>query len=111
MLLPHDSFLRSVPETVCGGPPGQLFSFMDSNRSDTISWNEFRRGVAMAGVRPMPPDTVLRELFDSLGRDKANCIRYTDMVSALQPTPSPHRAASPPPQQQRMHIELNSEQL
>jgi len=62
---------------------GQLFACMDADRSDTITFSEFKRGVAMAGVRPIPADDHMQMLFDSLDRDSNGRIDYAELRDML----------------------------
>jgi len=71
---------------------GQLFSLMDIDRSDTITWREFQRGIAMSGLRPIPPDQILEGLFKSLDSHQNGHISYRELFDGLAP---PKRAESP----------------
>ena len=62
---------------------GQLFSMMDRNRDDKISYKEFKRGVAMSGMRPVPVDSEMRALFDSFDQDDTQRISYKEMLAGL----------------------------
>ena len=65
---------------------GQLFNFMDDDRSDNITFGEFTRGLALAlsGKNvPLPSDDELRCLFNSFDVDHGNSVSYSEMVRAL----------------------------
>ena len=48
---------------------GQLFYAMDADRSNDITLREFKRGLAMVGIRPIPSDHEMRQLFASYDLD------------------------------------------
>ena len=55
-----------------------------SDRSDNISFQEFKRGVAMAGVRPVPGEQEMRALFASFDINDDREVSYQEMVAALE---------------------------
>jgi len=65
---------------------GQLFRFMDADRSNTISFGEFRNGLSLALSNkrvPVPSGRDLRTLFGSFDLDHGNSISYEEMLRAL----------------------------
>jgi len=62
---------------------GQLFSMMDGNRDDRITFKEFQRGVAMSGLRPVPVESEMRSLFESFDVDDGHTVSYREMLNAL----------------------------
>jgi len=63
---------------------GQLFTMMDADRSNRITYTEFCQGIAMSGVRPLPTDTAMHGLFQSFDIDKDGTISYAELVAALE---------------------------
>ena len=60
------------------------FSMMDADRSDSITYAEFERGVAMCGVRPVPRGEELRALFESFDRNQDGTLSYREMLAAVE---------------------------
>lgn len=58
---------------------GQLFSAADGNRDNKLSFDEFKRGVLMMGVRPSPSESVLRTLFDEYDQDADGWIQWAEL--------------------------------
>ena len=73
---------------------GQLFSFMDSNRDDKITYSEFKRGLAMSGVRPIPTELETHALFASFDTNRDMLVSYKEMVEALERTGKGSRPGS-----------------
>ena len=46
-----------------------MFNAADADRSNGLTFVEFRNGVAMVGVRPLPSDALMRECFDCFDLD------------------------------------------
>ena len=46
-----------------------LHRLMDADKNDQITLNEFMRGLAMSGIRPVPSDEQLMTLFESFDAD------------------------------------------
>ena len=82
---------------------GQLFKFMDLNRDDLISYDEFKKGLAMSGIRPVPSEEVcsstrcssealtmgpahlqeMKLIFESFDNDGDGAISYKEMVQQI----------------------------
>ena len=60
-----------------------LFAAADGNRSNLITYQEFERGVAMVGVRPMPSTATLRRMFTRLDADRSNTISFNELNEAV----------------------------
>jgi len=56
---------------------------MDKDRSNNITWEEFKTGIAMSGVRPLPHDGELRTLFASLDIDHSGGISFNELSAAF----------------------------
>jgi len=65
---------------------GQLFRFMDVDRTDTISFGEFCRGLDQTAIRPMPTVEEKRLLFDSFDQDASRSVSYSEMLRSLEQT-------------------------
>jgi len=63
---------------------GQLFRMMDADRSNNLTKEEFQRGLAMSGVRPVPPLEDCEALFDSLDVDKSRGISFQELQGVLE---------------------------
>ena len=63
---------------------GQLFNEMDAGRHNSVSFNEFRRGLAMAGVLHDANDTELHALFTSFDTDGDHLVTYQEVLAALE---------------------------
>jgi len=63
---------------------GRLFTLMDTNRSNTISFGEFKNGLALSGLRPFPTDKVLHQVFKSFDLDGNNSLTYRELEKALE---------------------------
>lgn len=57
---------------------------MDADRSNSITFEEFSRGVAMVGLRPLPADGVMRCLFASFDRDGNGRVSWEEMLATLR---------------------------
>ena len=69
---------------------GQLFRMMDADRSNNLTREEFQRGLAMSGIRPVPPLEDVQALYDSLDVDKSRGISFEELHAALEsPAPAP----------------------
>ena len=62
---------------------GQLFSMMDADRSNNITVEEFQRGLAMSGIRPLPSTPALEEMWSRLDIDRSRGISYDELSLAL----------------------------
>ena len=60
----------------------QLWYFMDTNRSNTVTYGEMQRGLLHASIHWSA--TEVRELFDEFDPDNRGHIRYDRMVELLQ---------------------------
>lgn len=84
---------------------GQLFYAADSNRDDKLNFEEFSRGVAMMGIRPIPSHKDMRLLFDAYDTDQDGWIQWSELRSPpssshpKQRSPPRTRSSSPPGQQ------------
>jgi Ca2+-binding EF-hand superfamily protein len=56
---------------------------MDENRTDTVSRKEFARGLAMAGVRPVPSDDACFRLFRRFDENGDGSISYAELRAQL----------------------------
>ena len=56
---------------------------MDKDRSNNITWEEFKTGIAMSGVRPVPNDVDLRALFATLDADRSGGISFQELSAAF----------------------------
>jgi len=63
---------------------GTLFHNMDEDRSDDITYPEFKRGLAMSGIRPLPSEQDQKALFCSFDVDKNGTISFQELQSRLQ---------------------------
>jgi len=63
---------------------GQLFSYMDSDRSDTITLKEFEHGIAMSGVRPMPNAAQIQGLFESFDLNGDGSLSWHEVIWRLE---------------------------
>eukprot|EP00941_MAST-03F_sp_MAST-3F-sp1_P000150 g150.t1 len=63
---------------------GHLFSWMDSDRSNTLTFKEFVNGLAGIGIRPMPTDEECHALFHSFALDEDHCLSYKGLITALE---------------------------
>ena len=68
---------------------GQLFSFMDADRSDRITFGEFERGIEMCGIRPTPSSMEMKMLFLSFDQDSDRSLSYREVLEALGCAPKP----------------------
>ena len=55
----------------------QLFIAADANRDNKLTFSEFTRGVCMMGIRPVPSQTEMRELFSAYGERCLLCVSQT----------------------------------
>lgn len=62
---------------------GQLFSMMDADRSNNITVEEFQRGLAMSGIRPLPSTPAIEEMWSQLDVDQSRGISYEELSTAL----------------------------
>jgi len=62
---------------------GQLFFMMDRDRDDKVTFKEFKHGVAMAGVRPIPSEAEMRAVFESFDVNDDNTLSYPEVIAAL----------------------------
>jgi Ca2+-binding EF-hand superfamily protein len=63
---------------------GQLFSEMDAERHDAVSFHAFRRGLAMASVAVTASDTELHALFETFDTDGDQRVTYQEVLAALE---------------------------
>ena len=63
---------------------GQLFSEMDAERHDAVSFHAFRRGLAMASVAVTASDTELHALFKTFDTDGDQRVTYQEVLAALE---------------------------
>ena len=68
--------------------PQGLFHTMDSNRDNRISFEEFKRGLAAAGVRPIPSEGEARAVFESFDRDEDDTLSIDEIVASLAAAPA-----------------------
>ena len=61
-----------------------LHRLMDADKNDQITLNEFMRGLAMSGIRPVPSDEQLMTLFESFDADSDMRISYHEMINKLE---------------------------
>lgn len=67
-----------------GVTSGHLFKLMDGiHGNDKVTLNEFSRGIAACGVRPVPSDEELRMLFHSWDVDKNHTVDFNEVAAAL----------------------------
>ena len=77
-----------------------VFNFMDSDRNDMVTFREFCKGVAFAGVRPLPDKAELVWLFETLDVNADGRVSFVEFKSALdklQPPPPRRRQIRAPP--------------
>eukprot|EP00940_MAST-03C_sp_MAST-3C-sp2_P003585 g3585.t1 len=60
---------------------GQLFHFMDENRNDLVSFNEFKRGLAQASVHPNPDEAIA--LFREIDTDEDGRITWAEFRACV----------------------------
>ena len=53
-------------------------------RSDTISFEEFKYGLQLSGIRPVPEAALLKELFTSFDRNNSGRLEFGEVISALE---------------------------
>jgi len=58
---------------------GQLVSMMDSNQNDKINFDEFKEGIFMCGMRPVPSDKEIELLFQSFDLNKDGALSYEEV--------------------------------
>ena len=63
---------------------GQLFAFMDGDRSDTITLREFEHGIAMSGVRPMPTASQIQGMFESFDANGDGSLSWAEVLRAVE---------------------------
>jgi len=66
---------------------GQLFGMMDEDRSDRITFCEFCKGVALAGVRPVPSPLESKMLFRSFDQGRDGFINYAELSHIISSVP------------------------
>ena len=59
----------------------QLFTFMDKERTNFVSFREFKRGLALAGVYPSSSE--LRNLFNVFDKNRTGRISFEEMKETL----------------------------
>ena len=57
----------------------QLFYASDGNRDNKLNFEEFSRGVAMMGIRPIPLPSEMRALFDSYDKNGDGWIQWNEL--------------------------------
>ena len=62
----------------------QLLPMMDENKDNTVTFEEFKRGVAMCGMRPVPSEAEFRALFRSCDLNANGVLSYEEMVAGLE---------------------------
>merc|ERR1712070_1177271 len=72
-----------------------VFNFMDADRNDMVTFREFCKGVALAGVRPLPDKPELVYLFQSLDANADGRVSFAEFKAALE-------AIQPPPPRRRV---------
>lgn len=60
---------------------GQLFSVSDANRDNKLTFAEFCTGVAAMGIRPVPSESELRQIFDLYDTDGNGWIDWEELKS------------------------------
>ena len=63
---------------------GGLFAMMDADRNNNITDEEFARGIAMAGLRPVPNNAEMAALFESFDINSDRMLNYDEMVASLE---------------------------
>ena len=62
---------------------GELFHAADTNRDNKLNFDEFCKGVTMMGIRPMPPITEMRALFDVWDIDNDGWLEWHELQRVL----------------------------
>ena len=65
---------------------GQLFTMMDRDRGNNISFHEFTKGVAMSGVRPIPHESLMRALFQSFDVNGNGSLHHHEATDPIHPS-------------------------
>ena len=60
---------------------GQLVSMMDDNNNDKINFDEFKQGIFMCGMRPVPTDKEITALFRSFDANRDGTLSYQEVFS------------------------------
>jgi Ca2+-binding EF-hand superfamily protein len=60
-----------------------LFMWMDSDRGDRITFEEFVRGLLACGLRPLPRRKVIKAVFEAFDRDEDGAISYQELEHTL----------------------------
>ena len=63
---------------------GTLFAQMDSDKGGRISFAEFARGVAFAGIRPLPTDEDVHALYDMFDTDGDRALSWKEVEVAIE---------------------------
>ena len=63
--------------------PAQLFYAAGANRDNKLNFDEFCRGVAMMGVRPLPQVHEMRALFDEWDDDHDGWLQWDELQSVF----------------------------
>ena len=62
---------------------GELFHAADTNRDNKLNFDEFSRGETMMGIRPVPPHTEMRALFDLWDSDNDGWLEWHELQRVL----------------------------
>ena len=73
---------------------GQLVSMMDDNQNDKINFDEFKQGIFMCGMRPVPTDKEIELLFRSFDVNRDGTLSYEEVCLGLFVTNSQPTGAS-----------------
>ena len=60
---------------------GQLVSMMDSNNNDKINFEEFKEGIFMSGMRPVPTDKEIELMFRSFDVNRDGALSYEEVCT------------------------------
>ena len=61
-----------------------LHRLMDTDKNNMVTFGEFQRGVAMSGIRPMPREEQMMELFAAFDVNEDLRISYEEMMEKIE---------------------------
>jgi len=101
--------LRKELSKLSNANSAQLFMMSDSDKDNQITYEEFSRGIAMAGLRPVPSEVEMRLLFESFDVNENNCISHGELRYALEKDPRKKAAMGRPPNKEESRVQHQAE--